>query len=257
MFITIDGCDGCGKTTQQIRLGKWLQSKGRDTVLCRDPGGTTLGNKIREIVLGGNIKNFDNKNITKNKIYNNGNNDGKFQDEMLNDNISDKSNKLNVSDKGSDNYGENIHICNVAEMLLFMASRSQLVNEIIYPAIMSGKDVISDRFLISNIVYQGYAGGVSIEAIEFIGEIATSGIKPDLGIILDIPYEVSVKRMNNRLKDRIESKGEKYHKSVCDGFLDYAKKNPHYAVIDASPAADVVELAIRQAVETKINYENL
>ncbi|MDR2641469.1 MAG: dTMP kinase [Planctomycetaceae bacterium] len=195
MFITIDGGDGCGKTTQQHRLCDWLQSLGREVVLCRDPGGTELGDKVRDIVLNGGVE-----------------------------------------------------ICNVAEMLLFMASRTQLVDEVIRPSIEAGKDVISDRFLISNIVYQGYAGGMSIDAIEFIGNIATFGIMPDVGIILDVPYDVSVKRIRNRAKDRMECKGEEYHKQVRNGFLEYAKKNPFYVVIDAVVPFEEVELEIRKTI---------
>jgi dTMP kinase len=202
MFITIDGGDGCGKTTQQHRLCDWLRSMGRDVVLCRDPGGTKLGDKVREIVLG-----------------------------------------------------DGVYICGVAEMLLFMTSRAQLIDEVIQPAIKAGKDVIADRFLISNIVYQGYAGGIPIDAIEFVGNIATSGIEPDIAIILDIPCEVGIERIGNRAKDRMERKGEKFHKQVRNGFLDYAKKNPSCVVIDAVTSPDIVEREIKNAIKTRLNSE--
>ncbi|MDR1485942.1 MAG: dTMP kinase [Planctomycetaceae bacterium] len=201
MFITIDGGDGCGKTTQQQRLCEWLRSMGRDVVLCRDPGGTELGDKVREIVLNGGVG-----------------------------------------------------ICNVAEMFLFMASRAQLVEEVIRPSVLAGKDVISDRFLISNIVYQGYAGGVSIEEVESSGRIATSGILPDVGIILDVPYEVGVGRIGERAKDRMERKGEEYHKRVRNGFLEYAQKNRLYVVIDAVPPPEEVEQEIRKILLKQGNF---
>ncbi|MDR2169625.1 MAG: dTMP kinase [Planctomycetaceae bacterium] len=217
MFITLDGGDGCGKTTQQKRLGDWLRSIGREVILCREPGGTQLGDKIRKIVLGNNNENEKN-------------------------NISNENNKNNC--------GDELCICDVSEMFLFMASRAQLVNEVIKPAILAGKDVISDRFLISSIVYQGYAGGVPIEAIEFTGNIATLGITPDVGIILDIPYEESIKRIGNRVKDRMERKGEEYHKKVRNGFLEYAKKNPSYAIINATATPDEIEKIIRKKIIT-------
>jgi dTMP kinase len=123
---------------------------------------------------------------------------------------------------------------------------------VIYPAIVSGKDVVSDRFLISNIAYQGYAGGVSIDSIERVGEVATTGIKPDVAIILDIPHEISIKRIGGRSKDRMEQKGEEYHKRVRNGFLDYAKKNPQYIIIDASAPPDIVENEIKKIIEKYI-----
>jgi dTMP kinase len=138
-------------------------------------------------------------------------------------------------------------------MFLFMSARAQLVDEIIRPSILSGKDVISDRFLVSNIVYQGFAGGMSIEAIEFVGKIATCGILPDVGIILDVPYEVGIRRIGNRTKDRMECKGEKYHKLVRNGFLEYAKRNPLYSVIDAVATPDEIEEKIRIILKEHLN----
>jgi dTMP kinase len=172
-------------------------------VLCRDPGGTALGDKVREILLSGGVG-----------------------------------------------------ISNVSEMFLFMASRAQLVDEVISPSIVSGKDVISDRFLISNIVYQGFAGGMSIDSIELVGGIATCGILPDVGIILDVPYEVSVERIGTRAKDRMECKGEEYHKQVRNGFLEYAKRNPFYVVIDAVAPPEDVARKIIKAVRTFIRIDD-
>ncbi|MDR1480845.1 MAG: dTMP kinase [Planctomycetaceae bacterium] len=199
MFITIDGGDGSGKTTQQRLLYDWLQSLGREVVLCRDPGGTRLGDKVREIVLG-----------------------------------------------------DGVNICGISEMFLFMTARAQLIDEVIRPALDAGKDVIADRFLVSNIVYQGYAGGMAIKDIELIGNVATGGIKPDVAIILDIPCGVSVERTGGRARDRMERKGEEFHQKVRDGFLDYAKKNPEYVVLDAISSIGIVEESIRNVISSRL-----
>ncbi|MDR1925628.1 MAG: dTMP kinase [Planctomycetaceae bacterium] len=238
MFITIDGGDGCGKTTQQKRLHDWLIQQDREVVLCRDPGGTILGNMIRKIVLhGGNTvdNTFDNTagNIAGNTASN-----------------ADKE-KRSVQVVGDGLDGVEC-ICDIAEMLLFMASRAELVSEVIRPAIELGKDVISDRFLISNIVYQGYAGGLPIDVIEMVGQVAVSGLLPDVGIILDVPYEVGIKRISNREKDRMEEKGEAYHKRVRNGFLEYAKNNSRYIVINADQDQDIVETEIREVIQKKL-----
>ncbi|MCL2745006.1 MAG: dTMP kinase, partial [Planctomycetaceae bacterium] len=123
-----------------------------------------------------------------------------------------------------------------AEMFLFMAARTQLVEEIIRPALEKGKFVLSDRFLLSNIVYQGYAGGVGIETLGSVGKIAVNGITPDLILIFDLPYEQAVKRMTDRgKKDRMEQKSERYKQLVREGFLRYAEEHPKLCiVIDAA-----------------------
>ncbi|MDR1962592.1 MAG: dTMP kinase [Planctomycetaceae bacterium] len=201
MFITFDGGDGCGKSTQQKRLGDWFQSQGYEVVLCRDPGSTALGNEIRQILL----------------------------------------------------HGHELRIENKTEMLLFMAARAQMVEEIIRPALEMGKMVISDRFLLSNLVYQGYAGGISLEILEKVGQIAVDGIMPDLAMILDIPYEVAIERIGNRnVPDRMEQKGEEFHRRVRNGFLQHAAIHPNrYVVIDAVPPPQEVETAIQNVIRER------
>jgi dTMP kinase len=205
MFITLDGGDGCGKSTQIQLLGDWLKSQGHDVILCRDPGSTPLGNAVRNILL---------------------------------------------HERGA--------ISSTAEMLLFMAARSQLVEEIIRPVLKAGKDVVSDRFLLSNIVYQGYAGGVPLTSLEAVGQIATGGLLPDLGLVLDIPYETAIKRVGNRsVLDRMEQKGEEYHRRVRDGFLQhvlqYAATDPNrYVVVDADLPPDAVSAVIREIVQQRL-----
>lgn len=135
------------------------------------------------------------------------------------------------------------------EMLLFMASRAQLVAERINPAIQSGKLVLADRFISSTLAYQGAAGGIPIDDILRIGHIALRDTWPDLVVVFDVDLATARKRMNPLLRekefdaghDRMEIKGAAFHQKVRRGYLDQAKADPeHYLVIDARDEPDVV-----------------
>ena len=202
MFITLDGGDGCGKSTQIRLLAEKLQSHGCNVICCRDPGSTPLGEAVRGILLD----------------------------------------------------RQELHIADMTEVFLFSAARSQLVREVIRPALAAGKIVLSDRFLIATFVYQCYAGGVPAEVLEAISAAAVGETLPDLGIVLDIPYEVAVQRMDNRaLPDRMERKGEEYHRRVRDGFLKHAAESDRYVVLDATPPPDEVAEALWNIVRKKWN----
>ncbi len=109
-----------------------------------------------------------------------------------------------------------------AEMLLFIASRAQLVDELIAPALSAGRVVVSDRFVLSNIVYQGDAGGLPVEEIAQVGRIATAGRLPDLTLVLDVPLDVARTRAGPS-SDRIEDRPAAYHARVRAGFLKAAE----------------------------------
>jgi dTMP kinase len=134
------------------------------------------------------------------------------------------------------------------EALLFMASRAQLVSEIIRPALDAGKIVVSDRFLLANVVYQGHAGGLNSEQLWQLGRFATGGIEPDLTIVLDLPLEVA--RARRKLSaDRLESRDDSYHQRVRDGFLAEAHRRPErIRVVDAGESVGAVQDAIRREV---------
>ena len=170
LFFVLDGPDGGGKTTQVARLAAWLKGGGREVVTCRDPGGTALGERTREILLARNTV------------------------------------PLSVR----------------AEMLLYMASRAQLVEEVIAPALAAGHVVVSDRYLLANIVYQGSAGGLIEEEIALVGMVATSGLLPDLTLILDIAPEAAAARVGLP-RDRIEDRPLFYHERVRAGYLAAAR----------------------------------
>ena len=135
-----------------------------------------------------------------------------------------------------------------AEMFLYMASRAQLVREVIQPALRNGDCVISDRFLMSNIVYQGHAGGLDIKAIRKTGEIATCGIHPDLTLVLDIDLDTASTRMNRPL-DRLESRGDEYHRKVQSGYRIEAQSE-RTILIDATADKEKVHTEIITATQS-------
>ena len=116
---------------------------------------------------------------------------------------------------------ETVPISLRSEMLLYMASRSQMVEEIIQPALESGRVVISDRFLLANLIYQGYAGGLPIEQITVVGDVATGRLRPDLTLILDIDRDVALRRVGGA-RDRIEDRPGDYQQRVIQGYREAA-----------------------------------
>ena len=135
-----------------------------------------------------------------------------------------------------------------AEMLLYMASRAQLVDEVIRPAMEAGTIVVTDRFVLSNVVYQGYAGGLDVGEVWSVGRLATGGLMPDLTLLLDVPPEVATARVGPP-RDRIEERGGEYRQRVRQGYLSARFSLPTPCIlIDASLAADQVEAQIRNEV---------
>lgn len=194
-FISLDGLDGAGKSTQCRLLAGWLRGLGWDVTECRDPGGTALGAELRALLLG----------------YS----------------------------------GAMAPTC---EALLFMASRAQLIAEVIRPALDAGQIVVSDRFLLANVVYQGHGSGLDPERLWEVGRFAAGDLEPDLTLVLDLPLEVSLAR-RKASADRMESRGADYHMRVRDGFLAEAQRRPdRVRVIDASESLDDVQERIRREV---------
>ena len=204
MFISIDGGDGTGKSTQAELLAGWLREQGRQVVACRDPGSTPLGEAVRKVLL--------------------------------------------------DRHDLNIH--RRSEMLLYMAARAQLAEEVIRPALEQGKTVLSDRYLLANVVYQGHAGGLDVPTLWEVGRIATGGLMPELTIVLDVPPEVSAARIDGPL-DRMERQGAAFHARVREGFLAEAARVPkQIIVVDASGPIDEVQENVRSIVRKHIESMN-
>ena len=134
-----------------------------------------------------------------------------------------------------------------SEMLLYMAARAQLVEQIIRPALDAGKTVVSDRFLLANVVYQGHAGGLDVDELWRIGEVATAGIKPDLTFLLDIDPHAAAESHPNRAADRMESQGEEFRLRLREGFLAEAARRPdRIRRIDAGRSIEEVQAEIRE-----------
>ncbi len=118
-----------------------------------------------------------------------------------------------------------------SEMLLYMAARAQLVAELICPALKAGKTVVADRYLLANVVYQGYGGGLDVQTLWEVGRVATGGLMPGLTIVLDLPAEVAATRIKRRFHqgegaDRMEMQGLEFHARVREGFLTEARRQP-------------------------------
>jgi dTMP kinase len=158
-------------------------------------------------------------------------------------------------DPGSTELGERIRgvllasdsgvaISRRSEMLLYMAARAQLVEEVIRPALAAGKVVVSDRFLLANVVYQGHAGGLDARSIWAVGRVATDGILPDCVFVLDMVPEEADQRFNRPL-DRMEQQGDEYRAKLRAGFLsEAAQSDGRIHVIDASRPVEVVQAEI-------------
>lgn len=138
------------------------------------------------------------------------------------------------------------------EMLLFMASRAQLIAQCIRPALERGEVVLADRFISSTLAYQGTAGGIAVSDILRVGQVAMGPTWPDLVVIFDVDEKTAASRLNPLL-DRMEAKGAAFHKRVRQGYLDQAAQDPsRYLVIDARPDADTVFAALTESLSQRV-----
>ena len=196
LFISFEGIEGCGKSTQVERLAKRLAKEGREVVTLREPGGTSIGEAIRDVV----------KHPPGNKP-----------------------------------------ISPDAELLLMNASRAQLVQQAIRPALASGAVVLCDRFYDSSLAYQGYGRGLDLAKVQHAIDLAIGETKPDITLLLDIPLEVSAERVANRQFktgesiDQFDRSGDTFFKRVLDGFHALAKGDPErLRTINADQSLDSV-----------------
>lgn len=199
-FLSVDGIDGAGKSTQLDLLTQWLRKQGLDVVTCRDPGSTALGESVRKILL----------------------------------------------DRGD------VEIHRLSEMLLYMAARAQLVEEVIRPALEAGKTVLSDRFVLANIAYQGYGGKLDIEEVRKVSWVATGQLLPDLTIVLDLDVETMASRLTGPA-DYMERQGAEFFNRVRQGFLTESAKDPdRLFVVDASRSVEEIHATICEIVASKL-----
>lgn len=133
-----------------------------------------------------------------------------------------------------------------SEMLLYMAARAQLVDEVIRPALAAGRTVVSDRYLLANVVYQGHAGGVPAESVRQVGAVAVAGVMPDCTFLLDMDPVAALARLGRKL-DRVESRGAEYRERLRGGFLAEARAlGAAVHVVDAARDVDVVQAELRR-----------
>lgn len=199
-FIVFDGPDGTGKSTQVEALASWCRDKGLDVTLVREPGGTTLGERVRSILLDPATGAID----------------------------------------------------SVTEVLLYMASRAQLLEEVVRPALAGGDTVIADRFVSATFAYQGTAGGVTIDVIRAVAEVAIGDTWPDLTILLDVDEDAAASRMGEE-RDRMEGKGAAYHRRVREGFLAQERQMPERCVvIDATSDSSTVFDAVLSILHERL-----
>ncbi|MBU1694575.1 MAG: dTMP kinase [Verrucomicrobia bacterium] len=199
-FITFEGPEGSGKTTQARRLLARLEKDGYSVLYAREPGGTPTGEAIREILQ-------------------------------------------------YDKAGE--PICRETEVLLFAASRAQLVRHVILPALESGRQVVCDRFADSTTAYQGFGRNFPVEQMLAINEFAINDANPDLTLLLDVEVSLGFERLTRRHAatastwDRIEREERAFHEQVRRGYLELARRWPErFRVVDAGRDMDVVEQEI-------------
>jgi dTMP kinase len=176
IFITFEGPDGSGKSTQSLLLTRYLKRKGYKVVRTREPGGTSISEALRGIIL--NPKN---------------------------------------------------RISKVAEVLLYEAGRAQHTSELILPALRKGKIVICERYNDATLAYQGYGRKLNIRMVKELNRIASSGLEPDLTILLDLNVREGLKRVRKICggkMDRMERESIRFHERVRKGYLEIASREP-------------------------------
>lgn len=197
-FITVEGIDGCGKSTQARLLAEDLERAGYDVLALREPGGVAISEKIRALLLD----------------------------------------------------PANVEMSATCELLLYEAARAQLVHEVVAPALAEGRVVVCDRFYDSTTAYQGYAGGVPLDAVTRANELAVGACAPDLTLVFDIDPALAAERTVSRTQDRMEAKGIAYQQRVAEGFRAIAAAEPtRVRLIDAARDIDTIHADVKAAVQ--------
>ncbi len=180
-LIVFEGLDFTGKTTQVRLLADRLRKVNIRVTTTREPGGTSLGEGVREVILS----------------------------------------------------NENTELLPLSELLLFITCRAQLSSEVIEPALASGHTVVSSRFRLSSLAYQGYGRGIDLDLIRRLNEIATAGRQPNTTFLIDLPAEVALARKRGE-GDRIEQEDLAFYRRVRDGYLELMRDDPHVRIIDGT-----------------------
>jgi dTMP kinase len=206
MFISFEGLDFSGKSTQVGLLADTLSQSGAKTLVLRDPGGTAIGERIRAVLLDREV--------------------------------------LDMSD--------------YTELFLFSASRSQLVQQIIKPALQNGTIVVCDRFYDSTTAYQGWGRGLSLDAIKAVNRVAADGLVPVITYFIDIPVSEIELRMTHQKAgaDRMEMSGHVFYERVRQGFLQLAKEEPRFEVIDGRMSIEDIRARVWSRFQRELAKQN-
>jgi dTMP kinase len=196
MFVTFEGIDGSGKSTQLTMLRDWMEAQGKVCVVVREPGATQLSEELRSILL---------------------------------------SNKQSI--------------VRTAELLLFSAARTQLVETVLKPALERGDTVLCDRYVDSTTAYQGYGRQLDHNSVMMCNSIAVQGIMPILTFFIDVPYDEAQQRMQfqagNAEPDRMEKSGRAFFERVRQGYLAIAEQEPNrFIVVDGVRSAQEIHQEI-------------
>ena len=205
LFIVMEGPDGSGKTTQINLLEQYLKEAGYECLITREPGGTVIGEEVRELIL-----NPEHKEMSP-----------------------------------------------VTEMLLYAASRAQLVLEVIGPALEAGRIVISDRFVDSSIVYQGIARNLGISTVAAVNAPGIGIYRPDGIFFIDLSEAEGIRRKKNQKKlDRMEQESIDFHHLVSEGYRKVLAERPEVIKIDGGKDIDVIQKKIRNHVDELLKKKN-
>jgi dTMP kinase len=207
MFITLEGPEGSGKSSQIGLLAKFLTEQGYSVVTTREPGGTPIGNQIRQV-------------------------------------LHDVANTAMSS---------------TAELLLYAASRAQLVHELVRPALAAGQVVVCDRYADSTLAYQGYGRNLNLADLQTITQIATGGLKPDLTLLLDIDVErgLARRRDGGEEMNRLDLELVSFHQRVRDGYHRLALEDPErWVIVDADRPVTAVQTELRAVVLARLQERN-
>ena len=198
MFITVEGPEGSGKSTQIKRLAKRLEAMGYPVLTTREPGGTPIGDQIRHVLT----------------------------------------------------WMENQELHPRTEILLFLAARAQLVEQVIKPALQDDKIILCDRYGDSTLAYQGYGHGLDLEQLRKMLDFATDHLKPDLTILLDLDVKTGL--MRKKAEDewnRLDAYEVLFHERVREGYLKLAHEEPErWQIVDASQGIDAVQEDLFQII---------
>jgi len=203
MFITLEGPEGSGKSSQLPILAEWLREQGYNVYTTREPGGTLISDQIRTI---------------------------------LHD-------------------LENTAMHPRTEILLYLASRAQHVEEVIRPLLEKDTIVLCDRYADSTLAYQGYGHGVDIPTLKKLLDFATGGLYPDLTILLDLDVEIGLERRKQSGGEwnRLDAYALAFHKRVREGYLTLVADEPQrWRIVDAAQTFDDVQTALREVIRAEL-----